>query len=203
MKTYTKNPINPRDTRTFKGKDGKKEKEKFALVPIPNTVETYVVSNYGRIFNVDKAYELEKRPLRKEDPKYLVTRINTRTDDNKVNCGSYAVNVLVANTFVKKSKRDIALNRVIVHPIDWDASNSRYCNLQWVNRTELSILKDIRDGKTEEKDYVRYVCLLLQLGYLNDDIKAVLDLPMKAKVKFINDIRQRSIYPYICVKYKY
>ena len=129
MKTYTKNPINPRDTRTFKGKDGKKEKEKFAVVPIPNTIETYVVSNYGRIFNVDKAYELEKRPLRKEDPKYLVTKINTRDDNKKVNRGSYAVNVLVANTFVKKSKRDVALNRVIVHPIDWDASNSRYCNL--------------------------------------------------------------------------
>ena len=198
MKIYEKNPIDSKDVRVFKGLKGK-EKERFVRIEIEGIAKEYAVSNYGRVFDVETSTELQKRSLTKSDPSYKIVRLKT-IKDGKARYNSYAVNVLVANAFVKKSKKDIELKRKIVHPIDWDASNSRYSNLQWVSSVELSIMKSINDGQTEIVDFVRYACILMSHGYSDKDIKAVLDMPIKG---FIAKIRKREIYPEICSKYSY
>ena len=112
------------------------------------------------------------------------------TDHSQAHCTVVAEQAARILSKLGYSKKDIELKRKIVHPIDWDASNSRYSNLQWVSSVELSIMKSINDGQTEIVDFVRYACILMSHGYSDKDIKAVLDMPIKG---FIAKIRKREI----------
>ena len=204
MATYQTNPADPKNVRMFNGAKGKREKETFADIEIEGKElsKHYVVSSYGRVFSVDDGVEL-KTYASKVKPKYKKVKLAAKKVEGKPSVVCAGINTLVANAFIPKTKKDIALGRNIVHAIDWDSSNSRYSNLMWTNQTELYILKGIKSGATEEEDIVKYICMLISKGYTNVDIKAIVDIPVKAKVAYINKIRAKKIFTEIVSKFDF
>ena len=194
---YKSNPLKGITERFFKGKYGR-EKEQFADIVLDEDLsEDYVVSNYGRVFCLNDNRELTYHCLPNRD-KYKVVDLKCNGKIGHRCCKS--VNVLVANAFVPKTKRDIELNRTRVHVLDWNQGNSRYSNLVWVNGLDVNVYTMMRDDNSE-KNLVKCICLMLSAGYTSADMKKILGVPVKRSL--INSIKSGKIFPEITSKYKF
>ena len=91
----------------------------------------------------------------------------------------FYVGRLVAKYFVKKTKKDVEMERDIVHFIDWNRERVIPENLIWVNLDELNALisfKKAKDNKITIDDDLKYKYLnrfYKDNRYSNREIKRI------------------------------
>ena len=192
---HENNPLKGVAARYFRGK-AEREKEQFADIATGFDLgANYIVTSYGRVFNANTNKEIA--------PFYFPSRKKYKTVKLKGSNKSFvaqSVNVLVAEAFIPKTKRDIELNRNLVHVLDWDQSNSRYTNLVWANRFEINIYTSMRDDKSTE-NFIKCVCMMLAKGYTAKEIEKIVGAPVKRSL--ITSIKKHKILPEITSKYTF
>lgn len=193
---YKDNPLKGIVARYFRGKAGR-EKEQFAdLVIDAELGEDYIISNYGRVFCANTNEEIVPYYFPHRE-KYKTVKLKGYHKGTDVVRG---VNILVAEAFIPRTKRDIELGRDTVHVLDWNKSNSRYTNLVWANHFEISIYTSMRDDDSTE-NLVKCICMLLVRGYTQKEIEKIVGVPVKRSL--INSIKKHKILPEITSKYDF
>lgn len=189
------NPIDPKDVKR-KRVNGKYIYETFYKIDFLDIQEdSYVISSFGRIFSLLINRELNPHvDKRKSNYESVVLYTNEKTKKK------FPLNVLVARAFIPKTKSDLELNRLFVHPKNWDNNYNYYWNLEWRSPAEIQFMGQLVNNKDmEEVDIVHIVCKLLEKGTPNVEIFDIIDRRM-SKDK-ISRIKNKKIYTEISDNY--
>lgn len=162
--------------------------ELFYILDFDNIKEnTYMISSYGRLFNLTTRKELM---MTKRHTGYMVA--NVRDINNKVK--NIYPHRIIAKLFIPKTKDDIEKDRNYILFIDGDKTNIRIDNMRW------SSLKTIRHlvnyGKEGNKlckitiEQVHIICGYLEQGMSISQIKDI--LPFNVSRSIISNIAYKS-----------
>lgn len=173
---YDKNPLNELD-QLFEEK-GVASHEKFRLIDFLPTQrkdrkDKYLISSYGRIFDVSTGKQIE--PIIEHKGKsgdYKKISLYLEQGGYK----KYDVKVLVAEGFVIDNDR-YRLNRTIVFALDRDNANVNENNLIFTNNIERWIMT----SPNTNKDVA--IKSLAKRGYTDGDIKTFLSKRVKGMSK--------------------
>lgn len=103
--------------------------EIFKTIDLPEIKKNmYMISNYGRVFNIKTQKQLSVVTRNISKSWYLYVGLQ-RVDNSRV---ILAIHNLVAIHFIPKTQEDIQLNRDIVNHINCIKNDPRVCNLEWV-----------------------------------------------------------------------
>lgn len=148
----------------------------------------YVISNDGRVFNINTGHELKY--YQNSNNYYGVSLY----DEEKKRSMFHAVHRMVAETFIPNPAQFEVVNH-----LDNDKTNNNVENLEWTTQSE-NLKYAHKQGRTNNKsgeechltkysdEQIREVCELLQAGYRNKDIAKMTDVPKS----YISDIRNRE-----------
>lgn len=104
--------------------------EEFKVIDMdPIKKNTYAISNYGRVMNINT----KKILVQIYDHGYKKISLSSI---NSSNYGIYLIHILVAYHFIPKTEDDIANNRNIVNHKNFIKSQNFVHNLEWVNYQE-------------------------------------------------------------------
>lgn len=173
------NPID-RNDQIRKGNDI----ELFYVINIEGIKkDTYILSNYGRLFNMTTGVELM---MTKRPSGYIVA--NLKSDDNK-NKNIYPHRI-IANIFIPKTKEDIEEKRNYILFIDGDKDNLSYTNMKWVSlktiRSLANYTKETNKLCTLTIDQVHTICEYLEKGMRIKEIQNI--LPFNTTYSIISNI---------------
>lgn len=163
------------------------EVELFYIIDIEGIKkDTYVLSNYGRVFNINTGAELL---MTKRDTGYMVS--NLQTGDGRVK--NIYPHRVIAKVFIPKTKEDIENNNKYILFKDGDKTNMCYKNMKWVNlRTIRSMANYSKENNrlcSLTVDQVHIICEYLEKGY---KYKHILNLlPFKTTYSVICNIASK------------
>lgn len=141
-----------------------------------NCFTRYLVTKNGNVYSKDEnGFLHELHPSKSGNGQYNVTVYRNKISGESVKL-TVSMQIIVANMFIEKTDTDIKLHRNIVHFKDWDPSHFYAKNLEWMNKTELYILNDIRKYKKVFKKCVdfrnHYYSIFSKAGYSIEQITA-------------------------------
>lgn len=115
--------------------------------------------------------------------------------ESKRSYRSVSVHRLLALQFIPKEDIDISLNRNFVHFKDFDKTNIRISNLEWLNSFELSLKTQLKyDEICNIEDCLPYICKCLEHKYEPKTICELIGLDIKKYSLIIGRIYRRQIF---------
>ena len=172
-KIFKVNPLTNKKDRPYQF-DKKKVDVKYAYLEDEFPYKKYIISSKGEIFRKE-GRDVLKVPIYQKKCGYYYIQIYKGYISKK----TFYIERLVAKYFVKKTKKDVEMERDIVHFIDWDRERIIPENLIWVNLDELNALisfKKAKNNKITIDDDLKYKYLnrfYKDNRYSNREIKRI------------------------------
>lgn len=172
-KIFKVNPLTNKKDRPYQF-DKKKVDVKYAYLEDEFPYKKYIISSKGEIFRKE-GRDVLKVPIYQKKCGYYYIQIYKGYRSKK----TFYIGRLVAKYFVKKTKKDVEMERDIVHFIDWDRERIIPENLIWVNLDELNALisfKKAKNNKITIDDDLKYKYLnrfYKDNRYSNREIKRI------------------------------
>lgn len=173
-KIFKVNPLTNKKDRPYQI-DKKKVDVKYAYLEYEFPYKKYIISSKGEIFRKEGENSVIKVPIYQKKCGYYYIQIYKGNRSKKM----FYVGRLVAKYFIKKTKKDVELERNIVHFIDWNREHVIPENLIWVNLDELNALisfKKAKNNKITIDDDLKYRYLnrfYKDKRYSNREIKRI------------------------------
>lgn len=193
MKILNYNPID-RSNQIKNGDDI----ELFYVIEIDNIKkDVYLLSNYGRLFNMNKGTELL---MTKRYTGHLVS--NLQTEDGKTK--NIYPHRVIANVFIPKTEEDIKNKNNYILFIDGDKTNMKASNMKWVSlktiRSLANYSKQNNKLYTLTRSQAHMICIYLEQGM---KIKEILNaLPFKTTYTVVWNIANGRTWTNVSCLYK-